>query len=109
MYETTMTGSFFRTKEIEELLRKSGTGEIDNTHDHVIRSAESLAISDLLHPLGSKSGLTWVSNGEQRKSGYTTYIPNRFHGFSTKNRVSQQFSEAFYNELTGQIHKWGKL
>ena len=60
MYETTMTGSFFRTKEIEEQLRKSSTGEIDNTHDHVIRSAESLAISDQLHPLRSKSGLTWV-------------------------------------------------
>ena len=46
MNETTMTGSFFRTKEMEELLRKSSTGEIDNTHDHVIKSAESLAISD---------------------------------------------------------------
>ena len=67
MYETTMTGSFFRTKEIEELLRKSNTGEIDDMHGNVIRSAESLAISDQLHPLGSKSGLTWVSNGEQRK------------------------------------------
>ncbi len=99
MYETTMTGSFFRTHEIEEILRKSSTGEIDDNHDHVIRSAESLAISDQLHPLGSKSGLTWVSNGEQRKSGYTTYIPNRFSGFSKKNRVSQQFSEAFYKEL----------
>ena len=58
MYETTMTGSFFRTHEIEELLRKSSTGEIDDNHDHVIRSAESLAISDQLHPLGSK----WISS-----------------------------------------------
>ena len=82
MYETTMTGSFYRTKEIEGLLRLSRTGEVGDNHEKAIRSAESIAISDQIHPLGSKSGLTWVSNGEQRKSGYTTYIPNRFHGFS---------------------------
>ena len=100
MYETTMTGSFYRTKEIEDLLRLSRTGEVGDNHEKAIRSAESLAISDQIHPLGSKSGLTWVSNGEQRKSGYTTYIPNRFHGFSSKEKISQQFSISFYEELT---------
>jgi 5-methyltetrahydropteroyltriglutamate--homocysteine methyltransferase len=108
MYETTMTGSFFRTQEIGELLKKSSTGEIDNSYEKVIQSAESLAISDQLHPLGSKRGLTWVSNGEQRKSGYTTYIPNRFSGFSTKKRVSQQFSETFYRELMEANPSMGK-
>ena len=100
MYETTMTGSFYRTKEIEDLLRLSRTGEVGDNHEKAIRSAESLAISDQIHPLGSKSGLTWVSNGEQRKSGYTTYIPNRFNGFSSKEKISQQFSSSFYEELT---------
>ncbi len=108
MYETTMTGSFFRTHEIEELLKKSKTGEIDNKNEQIIKSAESLAISDQLHPLGSKRGLTWVSNGEQRKSGYTTYIPNRFSGFSSKNRISQQFSESFYRELMEANPSMGK-
>ena len=44
-------------------------------------------------------GLNWVSNGEQRKSGYTTYIPNRFSGFSKSKKVTMQFSNAFYAEL----------
>lgn len=99
MFETTMTGSFYRSKEIEQLLKSSKTGEIDIAHEQIINAAERLAISDQLHPLGSQVGLSWVSNGEQRKSGYTTYIPNRFHGFSSKERVSQEFSSLFYQEL----------
>ena len=82
MFETTMTGSFYRTKEIENLLKQSSTGEVGSDHENEIKAAERLAISDQLHPLGSETGLAWVSNGEQRKSGYTTYIPNRFSGFS---------------------------
>ena len=99
MYDTTMTGSFYRTKEIENLLKQSSTGEVGSDHENDIKEAERLAISDQLHPLGSETGLSWVSNGEQRKSGYTTYIPNRFSGFSTRERISQQFSSAFYQEL----------
>lgn len=72
---------------------------MEEGHNAEINAAERLAISDRLHPSGSKAGLSWVSNGEQRKSGYTTYIPNRFSGFSSKNRTSQQFSDAFYAEL----------
>ncbi len=99
MYDTTMTGSFYRTKEIEDLLKVSKTGEVGEEHKNEIKSAERLAVSDQLHPLGSKTGLSWVSNGEQRKSGYTTYIPNRFSGFSSAEKISQQFSNAFYQEL----------
>ena len=99
MFETTMTGSFYRTHEIEELLKKSPTGEIGSEGKSAVESAEKLAISDQLHPNGSKHGLTWVSNGEQRKSGYTTYVPNRFAGFSKKERVSQNFSPEFFGEL----------
>ena len=92
MFETTMTGSFYRTHEIEEFLKKSQTGEVGNDAKSAVEAAEKLAISDQLHPNGSKIGLTWVSNGEQRKSGYTTYIPNRFTGFSKSEKVSQNFS-----------------
>ncbi len=99
MFDTTMTGSFYRTKDILELIGKSPTGEIDQSHDSVIHEAERIAINDQLHPNGAKYGLDWVSNGEQRKSGYTTYIPNRFTGFSKSERTTQQFGNEFYAEL----------
>ena len=99
MFKTTMTGSFYRTKEIVELLGKSKTGEVSEKNSKEIEAAERLAISDQIHPGGSKYGLTWVSNGEQRKSGYTTYIPNRFAGFSKTKKASTKFSNEFYSEL----------
>ena len=99
MFKTTMTGSFYRTKEIVELLGKSKTGEVSEKNSKEIETAEKLAVSDQLHPGGSKYGLTWVSNGEQRKSGYTTYIPNRFSGFSKTKKASTKFSNEFYAEL----------
>ena len=49
--------------------------------------------------MGAEPGFNWVSNGEQRKSGCTTYIPNRFNDFSKSERVNVQFSSAFYAEL----------
>ena len=99
MFKTTMTGSFYRTKEIVELLGKSKTGEVSEKNSKEIETAEKLAISDQIHPGGSKYGMTWVSNGEQRKSGYTTYIPNRFAGFSKTKKASTKFSNEFYSEL----------
>lgn len=99
MFKTTMTGSFYRTNEINELLRKATGGEIASEHSSEIQKAERLAVADQLHPMGAEHGLNWVSNGEQRKSGYTTYIPNRFNGFSKSERVTVQFSSAFYAEL----------
>ena len=70
MFDTTMTGSFYRTKEIENLLKQSSTGEVGSDHENDIKEAERLAISDQLHPLGSETGLSWVSNGEQRNLIY---------------------------------------
>lgn len=99
MFKTTMTGSFYRTKEIQELLRTAADGELGLEHSNVIQTAETLAVKDQLHPLGSEYGLNWVSNGEQRKSGYTTYIPNRFEGFSKTEKTTQQFSAEFHAEL----------
>ncbi len=96
---TTMTGSYFRTPEIEDLLKKSPTGEISEEYGDAIERAERRAIRDQLHPGGVEKGLTWISNGEQRKSGYTTYIPNRFHGFSRSEKVVSQIGDDFYNEL----------
>ena len=100
MFKTTMTGSYFRTPEIEELLRKTKTGEIDESHIDAINRGEEFAMDDQLHPDSLEFGLDWISNGEVRKSGYTTYIPNRFSGFSSSRKSSQEFSQDFYRELT---------
>ncbi|MDG6933525.1 MAG: hypothetical protein JRN68_02390 [Nitrososphaerota archaeon] len=100
MIKTTMTGSWFRPKEILELLDpgKTPTGEISEKYASVVEAAERRAIRDQLHPLGSPKGLNWVSNGEQRKAGYTFFIPNRFHGFSSKERVTMEFPATLVEE-----------
>ena len=59
----TMTGSWFRTPEITELLPQSPTGEIAAEHRDVIEAAERRAVRDQVHPRGSERGLNWVSNG----------------------------------------------
>ena len=77
-YRTTMTGSWFRSKEILDLLGQSPTGELAPEHASKYLAAERLAIREQLHPLGSRVGLSEVSNGQQRIAGYTIYLPNRF-------------------------------
>lgn len=96
---TTMTGSWFRPDAILNLLSKSPNGEIDATHGRAVEDAERRAIRDQLHPGGSSSGLNAVSNGEQRKSGYTQYLANRFSGFSAQERVSMAFSPEMAIEM----------
>ena len=95
----TMTGSWFRTPEIVKLLPQSPTGELSAEHRDVIEAAERRAIRDQVHPRGSKRGLNWVSNGEQRKAGYTYYLPNRIEGFSRTERTSVPFPQTFAEEL----------
>jgi 5-methyltetrahydropteroyltriglutamate--homocysteine methyltransferase len=97
--KTTMTGSWFRPPEIIRLLEKSSTGEIPKIHADVIENSERRAIRDQLHPNGNSSGLSWVSNGEQRKAGYTEYLPNRYTGFSKTERVPTPFSESLLKEF----------
>lgn len=94
-----MVGSWFRPREILELLAQSPTGEIDLNYKDQILAAERRAIRDQLHPLKSERGLYWVSNGEQRKVGYTGYLPNRFYGFSKKERSRVPFSEALIKDI----------
>jgi 5-methyltetrahydropteroyltriglutamate--homocysteine methyltransferase len=96
-----MTGSWFRTPEILNLLRpeQSPTGEISEEHKAVVEAAERRAFRDQLHPLGGELGLDWVSNGEQRKAGYTYFVPNRFHGFSKTQRVATEFPRSLFEEL----------
>lgn len=95
----TMTGSWFRPPEIVKLLPQSPTGEISLEHSDAIESAERSAVRDQLHPGGSPVGLDWVSNGEQRKAGYTFYLPNRFDGFSKTQRDVIPFLPSFQQEL----------
>lgn len=95
----TMTGSWFRTPEVNALLPKSPTGEISAEHQDVIEAAERQAIRDQVHPKGAKRGLHWVSNGEQRKSGYTNYLPSRFHGFSATERADMPMQPTMLEEF----------
>lgn len=95
-----MTGSWFRTPEILELIPQSPTGEISERYKDEIEEAERRAIRDQLHPNGAPLGLSQVSNGEQRKAGYTMYLPNRFSGFSKTERAGLAFSQQMIDELT---------
>ena len=97
--KATMTGSWFRTTEIMGLLPQSPTGEISLDHRDVIEAAERRAIRDQVHPKGAKRGLNWVSNGEQRKAGYTYYLPNRFDGFSKSERVAMPMQPTMIQEF----------
>ena len=81
------------------LLPQSPTGEISFEHKEVIEAAERRAIRDQVHPNGAKLGLNWVSNGEQRKAGYTYYLPNRFDGFSKSERVSMSMQPTMIQEF----------
>jgi 5-methyltetrahydropteroyltriglutamate--homocysteine methyltransferase len=95
-----MTGSWFRPPEIIELLnpQKTPNGEISEEYSSIVLAAERRAIRDQLHPLRSNKGLDWISNGEQGKAGYTFFIPNRFYGFSSKERVTMQFPASLVEE-----------
>ncbi len=94
-----MTGSWFRTEQIIELLTKSPSGEIAQDYATIIDDAERRAVRDQLHPSGNPRGLDWVSNGEQRKAGYAVYVPNRFSGFSKSERVTIPASPTFIEEM----------
>lgn len=95
----TMTGSWFRPQKIVELVTNSPTGEISSKHSKLVEAAERRAIREQLHPNRSRVGLYSVSNGEQRKSSYTAYLPNRFRGFSKKDRARVLISKDFVNEM----------
>jgi len=94
-----MTGSWFRTPEIMALLPQSPTGEISLDHKDVIEAGERRAIRDQVHPRGAHRGLNWVSNGEQRKAGYTYYLPNRFDGFSKTEKVAMPMQPTMIEEF----------
>ena len=46
MFKTTMTGSFYRTAGIQNLLKTAATGELDSSHELEIYEGEKLAVSD---------------------------------------------------------------
>ncbi|MDG6999450.1 MAG: cobalamin-independent methionine synthase II family protein [Nitrososphaerota archaeon] len=101
MIRTTMVGSWFRTTEIMKILNHvdSPTGEISERHSRLIADAEIRAVRDQLHPGGISRGLDWVSNGEQRKAGYSWFLPNRFEGFSDIEKVVMPLHPSFVQEM----------
>jgi len=98
-YRTTMTGSWFRSKEILALLSRSPTGELPEAESSVYLAAERQAIQEQLHPLGNRRGLYEVSNGQARVAGYTSYLPSRFRGFSSTERVSMPVAPELAQEI----------
>ena len=98
-YRTTMTGSWFRSNEILGLLGQSPSGELAEEHASKYLAAERQTIREQLHPLGSPFGLYEVSNGQQRVSGYTSYLPNRFRGFSSTERASMAMSPELVQDI----------
>ena len=97
--QVTMTGSWFRTSEIAALAAQSPAGEVSLEHRKEIEAAERQAIEDQVRPGGAPRGLDWVSNGEQRKLGYTQFIPNRFEGFSKTERATMPLNPALLTEM----------
>ena len=97
--QVTMTGSWFRPQEIAALLAQSPTGELGADHRKAIEDAERTAIREQLHPHGAAHGLDWASNGEQRKAGYTNFLPNRIHGFSKTQKAPMEFSSFIVEEF----------
>jgi 5-methyltetrahydropteroyltriglutamate--homocysteine methyltransferase len=98
-YETTMTGSWFRPTNITQLLAAHPAGELDQEHEEEYFAAERQAIREQLHPNGSHVGLDVPSQGEQRVSGYTGYLPHRFLGFSKTERASMEMPPAVIQEM----------
>ncbi|MGD0250980.1 MAG: hypothetical protein ABSB97_08885, partial [Thermoplasmata archaeon] len=98
-YRTTMTGSWFRSKEILALLAQSPTGELAESQSAVYLTEERQTIREQLHPLGNPRGLYEVSNGQARVAGYTNYLPNRFRGFSPTERVSMPMAPELVQDM----------
>lgn len=95
----TMTGSWFRPPEIAAALAQSPTGEIGPDHRSSVEAAERAAVREQLHPHGAKVGLDWPSNGEQRKAGYTNFLPNRLSGFSSTQKAPMPFPSILIQEF----------
>ncbi len=97
--ETTMTGSYYRDPRVNALLTESGTGELPQDKLHIAYEAEKNVVLEQLHPNGNQKGLDWVSNGEQRKTGFTSYVTSRFSGFSKTKRTPQAFGRRVVEEM----------
>lgn len=97
--EKTMTGSWFRSEKIKSILLETGAGEVPEEFRELVLKEEESVVRKQVNPLGNERGLTVVSNGEQRKSGYTTFVKSRFEGFDREKIVSPMVSNAMLEEL----------
>jgi 5-methyltetrahydropteroyltriglutamate--homocysteine methyltransferase len=97
--EKTMTGSWFRSEKIKSILLETRAGEVPTKFREIVLEEENKAVQKQVDPMGKGRGLTVVSNGEQRKSGYTTFVKSRFEGFDGEKIVAPVVSSAMLEEL----------
>jgi 5-methyltetrahydropteroyltriglutamate--homocysteine methyltransferase len=88
---TTHTGSLPRPADLVELLRKAEAGERGDraAFDARVRAAVAEAVRRQV-----EAGVDVVSDGEQGKPGYATYIKDRVTGFGGQSRVTTVWAEA---------------
>ena len=88
---TTHTGSLPRPPDLVEELRRAEAGTLgDRAAFHArVRAAVAEAVRRQV-----ETGLDVVSDGEQGKPGYATYIKDRVAGFDGQSRVTTVWAEA---------------
>jgi len=81
---TTHTGSLPRPGDLTELLWKKERGELDDLEAFNQRVAK--AVSEVVQRQ-VESGISIVSDGEEGRAGYATYVKDRLSGFAGEHRV----------------------
>jgi 5-methyltetrahydropteroyltriglutamate--homocysteine methyltransferase len=99
-FETTMCGSWYRPPEILALMGSTWSGEFYPEHKTAVEKAEREAIRVQVHPNGYRKGLDYVSNGDERKNGYTTFLPSRMKGFSKTERNMMMMPPKLIQEMS---------
>ena len=81
---TTHTGSLPRPEDLTELIWKKERGQLEDRATFDKRVAE--AVADVVRQQ-VEAGIAIVSDGEQGRAGYATYIKDRLTGFEGEERV----------------------
>jgi len=102
---TTHTGSLPRPQELLELLNAKEAGTLSNPN--VLHTSVQVAVAAVVQQQVG-AGVDVVSDGEQGKIGYSTYVKDRLTGFDGEGSVSVRADWAdFPNALARQLRSPG--